>query len=477
MIPLLGFTPDLAPDTLGGICACSNIIPSDRGMKPAPSPVDAGIAALADDCRGIASVTLLDGTQRTIAGTSTHLYEVTAATWTDRRTAPNALGETGRWSFTMMGSAIIAASKENLLQTSVSGNFTSIAGAVKARYVTTASGFVVAGDINDGVDDHSDRWWCSGYQDYTDWTVSASTQCANGRLLDTAGGITGMRRLGDNVVAYKEKAIYVGIYVGGTVVWSFQKIPGEIGCQNSGLIVSNEQSHLFLSRDDFYSFDGTNLTPMNSPCFKWVNNRINKSAPYLAESTFDNERGIAWWFFPSAAATIADSWVCYHVTSRRWGYGTLDAEAVAQYINGGITYDTAPASWTYDSAPSYSYDSAFWSAITTNLAIIGSDHKLYLLNGSGADASMTLCEMGSDAGDTFISRVWPRYFTYPTTASMTLYAKYTQTASYSTVTTVDIYSGRFEVLSSALWHQIKIDMTGDWEIPSVDVIATTDGVV
>jgi hypothetical protein len=85
--------------------------------------------------------------------------------------------------------------------------------------------------------------------------------------------------------------------------------------------------------------------------------------------------------------------------------------------------------------------------------------------------------MGSDAGDTFISRVWPRYFTYPTTASMTLYAKYTQTASYDTVTTVDIYSGRFEVLSSALWHQIKIDMTGDWEIPSVDVIATTDGVV
>jgi hypothetical protein len=476
MTPLIGFAPDEDPDIQGGINPCMNIIPSDRGMKGAPTPVTTGAAALAADCKGAVSVFKLDGTNRTIAGTVDKLYELNGTAWSDVTGAVPALGSEGRWQFTQFGNITIAATPSITLQQSASGAFASIATTIKANHITTASGFVVVGNYDNGVNNNQDGWACSAYQNYADWVPSSSTQSAFGRLLDTAGKITAMRRLGDHVAAYKERALYLGVYVGAPAVWSFQKVLGEVGCLNTGMIVSNEQYHIFLGNDDFYRFDGSNCVPLQAPCSRYVIDTLNKSAVFACQSTWDNDRGLAWWFYPSSGSTIADSWVAFHPETGKWGYGQLTVQAVVQYISGSILYSTAPDSWFYNAAPTYSYGSGFWSSVTVNLSVFQTDKKLYNLAGAAGATSMTLSDLGSDQGDSLLSRYWPRFFTYPTTCTLTLTAKYDADSAFTAVTSTTMVKGRFDVLSTALWHKVKLDFTGDWEMQGFDVDLAPDGV-
>jgi hypothetical protein len=476
MTALLGFTPDLEPDTEGGMPVCLDVIPSDKGMKGSPSAVAASIAALAAECRGIASIFKLDGTYRTVAGTTTKLYDNSGGTtWSDVSGSVYALGSEDRWAFTQFGNITLAVTPSITIQQSNTGAFASIATTVKAEHITTVAGFVMVANYNDGTST-PDGWKCSAYQDYSDWTANVSTQSAYGRLLDTAGEITALRRIGDYAVAYKERAMYLGVYVGAPAIWNFQRVLGEIGCLHTGLIVSNEQYHLFFGNDDVYRFDGSNLSPLQAPCSRYVINTLNKSATYACHSAWDNDRGLAWWFYPKTGSTQANAWVAFHPETGRWGYGELTIEAVVQFINGAITYDSAPTSWTYDSAPAYSYDSAFWAAVTVNLSVVKTDHAIYNFNGISTSSSFTLSEIGSDMGDSLISRFWPRFYDQPTTATMTITAKYDADGSYVAVTSTAINKGRFDFLSTALWHTLKIDLTGDWESSSYEITVQSDGV-
>jgi len=88
----------------------------------------------------------------------------------------------------------------------------------------SASGFVLVGDVSDltgSFGDQPDGWWCSGLFNQAVWTPSVATQCANGRLVTAPGRITAMRELGDDVVAYKARSMFLGRYVGPPIVWSW----------------------------------------------------------------------------------------------------------------------------------------------------------------------------------------------------------------------------------------------------------------
>jgi hypothetical protein len=59
---------------------------------------------------------------------------------------------------------------------------------------------------------------------------------------------------------------------------------------------------------------------------------------------------------------------------------------------------------------------------------------------------------------------------------MTISAKYDADTDFVPVTTTDIVKGRFDFLSTALWHQLKIDLTGDWESQGYEITVKADGV-
>jgi hypothetical protein len=85
------------------------------------------------------------------------------------------------------------------------------------------------------------------------------------------GAITGIRRLGNQMMVYKESALYrlslVSLY--GDMVWQVEIVSPTIGCVAPNSIVSFDTFHVFLGVDGLYLTDGqlVKRIDMNVPTF------------------------------------------------------------------------------------------------------------------------------------------------------------------------------------------------------------------
>lgn len=472
MQALIGFGPDLDPTTPGVLTDCSNLLPLVRGYGAAPSPASVGLPALAAACRGFAVVRKLDDTNRLIAGTATNLYERSSATWTDVSGGSTFTGSADvRWRFAQFGDVTIVTNRADPVQASISGAFAALAGTPpKAAICETVAGFVMLFDVNDatfGYGDNPDRWWCSGLYNHATWSPSTATQAATGRLFDTPGKVTAGRRLGSNIVAYKEKSMYLGIYQGPPFVWGWTLISSDIGCISQEACVNIGTAHIFASYDDFYLFDGTQPVSIGDQVREWYQRTLNLSYKHRMVALHDRARSIVMFYFPSTASATGDPDIglAYNYRKGEWGRADLNVEAAAEYVSAQITYDGLGTLFsTYDSLPAIAYDSPFWTAATFVPGIIDTSHQVMALNGAAGSSSLTTGDVGSDAGVTFASRVSPRFLTTPTTGSLTSYSREYMGASLSTRKTASMTRGRFDLLQSARWHRVKLDFTGTMEI-------------
>ena len=262
-VPLTGWVPDADETAPGVILDCTALIPSVRGMKGAPSAISSGVSALGAAALGAALIVDLAGTSYSFAGTATGMYKAGSSSWSDVTRASGAYtaNTDTRWRFAQFGNTTVAVQKADRPQYSNSGaQFADIAFsgpkyAPKSALVETAQGFVVMADCNDtgaslgtSFGDQANRWWCSAQFDYTDWTPAASTQCASGLLVDSPGKITGLKRLGAALVAYKDTSLYVGTYVGPPAIWQWTMAPGEAGTASNESVVDIGDAHLFVGK-------------------------------------------------------------------------------------------------------------------------------------------------------------------------------------------------------------------------------------
>jgi hypothetical protein len=468
VIPLLGFAPDLDPTTPGVITDCDGIIPTLKGFRAIGSGVSAGLPALAAACQSIVVVKKLDDTSRIIAGTKTKLYEGATTSWTDVSAGGGSYAGTadGRWRFAQFGNVTLAAQKSDPLQSSISGAFAAIAGAPSASLVETINEFVMVADYNDGTDT-PDGWFCSGLADYTNWTPSASSQAANGRLTRTPGRNLALRRLGDDAIIYKERSMYRGVYQGPPVIWAWELVSDSIGCSSQEGVINIGTAHFFIGYEDFYMFDGSRPVPIGSAVKEWFFDDLNFSFRYKIHGLHDRNRGIVMWWYPSTASTggALDKWVAYNYRKDRWGRGTLTVEALVEYMGASITFDSLGSLYaTYDDLPDIAFDSPFWVGSTPLPAYVDSSHVLKTFSGVPAASSYTTGDIGVDDSITFMSRVRPRFTTVPTTASMTNYYRDQLGAALTTDATRSASNGKFDLLRSARWHRMKFDFTGDVEV-------------
>ena len=262
MSKFIGYTPDTDPTIPGVITNCQAIVPSYIGIKGAPSASNVGLATLAATCRGSSIVKLLDDTTNIYAGTSTDIYKATSPTWTSyTRLAGGsyAVPSNGRWRFAQYGNVTLATNKGDKLQFVIgAANFALVTKAAidapKASIVEVVGQFVFLLDYNDGTD-VTDGWICCAFGDYTDWTPAVATQCAKARLISTPGTIRAGKKFGEQIVIYKDKAMYVGTYTGKPAIWTFNEIPGVTGALSQEAVVSvgttEDPRHIFM---DYYLF-------------------------------------------------------------------------------------------------------------------------------------------------------------------------------------------------------------------------------
>jgi len=472
MTPLLGYLPDVDAATPGAITDCVNAVPCASGMRGAPTAVAiTDVPALAAACRNAAVATLLDGSRRVFAGTAAALYELSGGAWSDvSRGAAYSLGADERWDVVQFGNATLASNKSTTIQRSNgSGAFADIATAPKAKIIESASGFVVAFDTNDATyGDSTDRWWCCGINDETSWTPSLATQATTGRLVSSPGAISAAKTFGDQIVAFKDRSIYVGRYVGSPAVWQWDMIPGDVGCVGVDAVTDiGGQGLVFVGRSDIMLFDGTRpVSIAEGSVRQWFYNNVSQAYLYKTTVLHDKQNGVVWIFYPSTASSENDQALVYHLGTKQWGKATLTIEAALNYVSSGATIDSLTG--TIDDLPAVGMDSQYWLAGGRMTTVFTSAHQLSTLTGVTADSSITLFDVGDDQVVSRLKRVRVSYQAGPTSATVTGQKKMARGDNLSTGGSGTYSAGKFDIRQSARYHRITVSQVGSWVAALVD---------
>lgn len=472
MIPVAGFAPDVDPVTPGVLTDCDGLIPSERGMRAAPTPVSSGLPALASSVKGAAIVRRLNGTTRVFAGTSSALYEAGSTSWTNVSSGTYTLGADARWAFTQFGDSTLAATPAHAIQRILSGaTFAAVSGAPQAKLIESVKGFVIVANTTDATYGTSpDRWWCSALYDETSWTPSVSTQATTGRLIEGGGEITALKRLGDDVVAYKRRALFLGRYAGPPVVWDFTQITSDIGCVGQDAVVNTGSSHIFVGDNDIFMYDG--VRPQSIALGKVREYFVQHRDPtyaYRTQCLWDRDASLVWIWYPSTSSSGAlDSALVYHVLTGRWGRVVRSISAVLPFVASGLTYDGGSSLiTTYDSGPAISYDSPFWLSSAEVPAVFGTDSVLRLLSGAAGSSWWVTGDMGDDEGYVWCNGLRVRFATNPTSATATGYLRNDLGASLITGGTSSRDDGAFDLRQAGRWHRFRVDASGDHEFTAM----------
>lgn len=481
MIPFVGFAPDAQPETQGIFTDCSNILPGISSFSAAPSKVDSGLGALDSTCAGFAITRNLANTLRTFAGSAAKLYEVSTV-WTDKsKVGGYTLGPDDRWRFAQFGNVTLAATKSSTLQSISSGSlFADVSGtAPKAAIVETLNNQVFALNINGmGFGDSPERWACSAIGNETDWTPASATGCVSGQLLDAPGPITAGRRLGDIMVMYKDRAMWIAEFVGAPLIWNVRKLPGEIGTPCQEAVVTTGTAHYFVGNDDFYVFDGSRSQPLNSPLRFWAYSQLDQKYMYKIIGSYDRINKRIFWWFPSIGSNgVVDKCVVYNTVTHQWGRMDGAIEAAAEYVTPGVTFESLGTLYsTYDSLPTtVSYDSPFWNAAGSIMGSFGTDHKAYTYTGTPAQSKITTWHYGDNIYFSTVTRIKPRFIVSPISSQLVYYHSETDATNFTQGATSTFANQWYDLLWSARWHKFEMQFTGAMTISGIDVLSTQDG--
>ncbi|AMM22990.1 hypothetical protein [Variovorax sp. PAMC 28711] len=478
MNPIRGFSPDSDPTTPGILTACSNVIPFAAGYKGAPSPVAVNAPALAAEARGAVVATRLDGSRRVFAGTQTRLYELLSAAWTDR--SAGGVAYTGssesRWSFAQFGDTTVATNLADPMQSSASGAFAAIAGAPKAKIVVSASNnFVIAFSTNEGTYGPSpDRWWCCAQSDQTNWTPSVATSAQTGRLIAIEGAIQAAQTLGDYVVAYKQRAIFLGVFAGaGGVVWQWNLVPGgEAGAVGQEAVCDIGGRHFIVGNDNFWIFDGTRPEPVGDGVTRqWFLDNSSPTYRYRTKVVYDKQNNLVRVNYPSLTSTGAcDACLVYHVGKKEWGVSDVVIQAPLNYIAPGVTIDGLNAyAATIDALPNIPFDSQYWASGGQTPSYFNASNQLVAMNGATGASSFTTSDIGDDAAVTMIEQARVRFSRVPDSANATGFYAMNEGEPLVAGAVCPRNEGKFDLYQSARYHRVRFDFTGDHQETGYDL--------
>ena len=474
---IVGWVPDADNTAVGILPDVNNMIPTMRGYAGSPSPIVLSIAALSEACRGAVAVTLLDGTVKLIAGTDTTLQIATGSAWTDVSNSTPYAGSSSRWNFTQLGDVTVATNHVDTPQFfdhGTSTEFDDITAMPKCVVAEAVGNFLMIANYNNGTDT-VDGWACSSITDYTDWTADIDTQCTYGRLYDTPGPLLGLRRLRDYAIYYKRRSMYLARYVGSPTVWEFSLVSDNVGSVSQASIVNVGSVHYFLSDDNFYSFDSSNIQPVGTAIRDWFNGDCNNLYRHLTEAVHDQNLGLIFWYYPSGQSTTLNAWVSYNYNTAQWGKGQADAETLVQYVTPSLTYNDLDAKFTTYGAYSGTYDVIQSSGLTRWPAIFNTSHQIATINGASVSSDLSSNDFGDDSSYSLLTRVRPRYLKSPSSSFMDNWYLNSPGDLYTTDQTVSGVNGKFDVLRSSRWHKIKLRFFGDVELTGADITLQGEG--
>ena len=201
---------------------------------------------------------LKDGTRYTLYLTDTDLIKKDSGTadddWTSQAAGAYTVPTGERWTWCIVDDKFIYTNGNTNVQywagSSVADLNTSYA--VNARYCIEYANRLVIADYGSTRDPVGIAWSKEG--DPTDWTDSTAGSRTE---LESKDFITGLGRIGANLIVYKRDSIVIGNRTGlATSPITFPRTRRGIGCVAPYSIVDVMGTNAFIGRNDFYVIDG-----------------------------------------------------------------------------------------------------------------------------------------------------------------------------------------------------------------------------
>jgi hypothetical protein len=198
----------------------------------------------------------------------------------------------------------------------------------QAQQILVAWGSSIVQDIGIQQDPMLVRWSDSG--DYTNWTVSDTTQAGSFRI-PIGSTIKGGMAVANQNLIWTDIDIWAMNYIAPPFVYGFNKIGSGAGMISSHAAQQLRGGVYWMGPSNFYSYTGRGVSVIPCPVWDFVFQNLNTT--YAANirampNTPFNEVG---WLFPSTSSSNGenDSYVKFNITEpgAPWDYGSWNRSA------------------------------------------------------------------------------------------------------------------------------------------------------
>lgn len=293
------YLPDQPDHIAPGLITVSGVYPGSTGYRPAGQYV-ATTTALPLPCKGAASFVSPLGTSTIIAGTATDLYRLYSGAWQSIASGFSIQGD-NRWRFVQFGGLAIATNEADAMdKIDLETSAVSLLGGSppKFRMLGVVQNFLVGGVLNGDV---NTLGW-SGENDAEWWTFGQRKSDYN--ILPDGGAITGIIS-GEYGLILQRGAVRRMQYVGGNVLFRFDKISSNVGCVSVHSVAQFGEIAFWYSDDGFKMWDGATIIPIG---FEKV------------DATFAAQYGVSNWPAMSTAVDGGKSVVAWAMSDKWWIY-------------------------------------------------------------------------------------------------------------------------------------------------------------
>ena len=274
---------------------------------------------------GNLTVPLIIGQQNNTSFMDGNLDEVRVSKGIARYSADFTPGSTGygvynRQDFATFLGYVIGTDKDNnpwrwLSINATASTFTVTTAVTGARLVRQFQNYLILANIKLSGVYHPSRFYWSTIKDMDSWNAADFIDVSK----NDGDEITGLEELGDRLVLYKNKSIYVIIFTGDAdIPFVIQKTNSSVGCASPYAIVSVDNGHIFPSYDGIYLFDGSNSYKLSD--------RINDTYVGINNTQLNNAVGMyqrrknRYWLSLSSDTSLSNNFILiYDSFLNAWG--------------------------------------------------------------------------------------------------------------------------------------------------------------
>lgn len=484
MIPFGEWLPDQSDLQNPGSTVAKNVLPAARGYRPFASLTELSGAAT-ERLRGIYATKATDGTVLTFAGDDDDLYKLNTTTFAlDSINSGYTMSGDTYWKFVRFGDEVIACGNDtDGLQGFTVGTdsaFAAISGAPAAREIAVVRDFVVTGNVTYSSATYRSRVRWSAINDASSWTLG--TDQADFQDIPDAGQITGLVG-GEFGVVLMERAIARMQYVGSPLIFTFEKVETNHGCNYPNSVASLGASQVFYLADDgFFMFNGQKSIPIGAEKVdQFFFDDLDFANSDRISCTIDPENQVVMWGYPSVNGVgNPDRILVYNYAVQKWALVELDHELLSSSLTPTFSLEALDSLSSSLDDLTTSLDSRFYSGGFFQLSA-GKDKKIHTITGAPLEATLETTEFEpANMRQSLIRSVTPyvttKGATAPTVTSQ-LASRTRQIDGYTYGSAVTLNNDNTcPIRGSGRYHRIRVNVNGDWRYAlGVDIDASAMG--